>query len=237
MALNLSYVLQYIKRMLGASHRPLPIGDDEIIDIIKMESLYTFSNFYPYQFNISLTQNNIVKGEQGVYYLDGQGLEILGVSKVFRREPTDLGYYGTGYYGSQTIMSPVEVLSAQISTDLTSMGQVPYTFNFIPPNRVELFPKNIIDEDIIVTVKALHPEHLTTIPVSFREPFLKLCLLDVKISLWKILNQYNDMTTAVGNFNLRIEDYENAESERTELLEKMTTNYMKEANRRKIYLG
>jgi hypothetical protein len=237
MALSLTYALQHIKRMLGASHRPLPIGDEEILEIIKMESLYTFSNYYPFQFNITINGSNQVPNEKGVYYLDGQGLEILGVAKVFRSEPTDYGYYGECCYTNQSIMSPVEALNTQMVTDLVSMSQVPNTFNYIAPNRLELFPKNIIEENIIVTVKAVHPEHLATIPMSFREVFLKLCLLDVKITLWNILKQFSDLTTAVGNFNLKIEDYENAQNEREELLELMSTSYMKEANRRKIWIG
>lgn len=236
MALNTTYLLRHIKRMLGATHRPLPIEDEEILEIVKQETLFTFSKYYPFQFNIRVTPNDRVPGENGVYFIDGQGLEILGVSKVFRSEPTDYGF-GDYYYASQSIMSPYQAMQMQVNNDLMSISQVPYTFNFIPPNRVELFPKNIIDEHMVITVKAIHPDHLGTIPLSFREEFFQLALLDVKISLWHILKHYSGLSTAVGSFDLKIEDFEAAESERKDLLEKFDTMYMKEANRKKLYIG
>lgn len=236
MAINTTYLLRHIKRMLGASHRPLPIDDEEILEIVAQETLFTFSKYYPFQFNIKINSSHKVPGEIGVYYLDDQGLDILGVSRVFRSEPTDYGY-GDHYYANQGLLSPYQAINQQIMSDMISITQVPYTFNFITPNKVELFPKNILEEDILVTVKAVHPSHLGTIPLSFKDDFFLLALLDVKISLWHILKHYSGLSTAVGSFDLKIEDFEAAEAERKDLLEKFDTMYMKEANRRKLYIG
>ena len=46
--LNKTEILRYIRRKLGASTRPLPISDEDIIATIQDTSLYTFSNYYPF---------------------------------------------------------------------------------------------------------------------------------------------------------------------------------------------
>lgn len=237
MALNISYALRYIKRMIGATHMQLPIEDDDIIEIIKQESLYTYSKYFPFQFNIVINEKDRVQGEHGVYYIDGQGLEILGVSKVFRNTVYDNNFYSDNYYERGLLMSPIESIAVQTNTDLMSMSQIPNTFNFIPPNRVEVFPKQLECENMTVTIKTVHPEHLNTIPISMREEFLRLCLYDVRISLYQILKHYNELNTAVGTINLRLEDYEKAEDDRRELLEKFEQKFLHEANRKKFYVG
>lgn len=232
MAISTTSLLRYIKRNLGASHRPLPIDDEEIIEIILEETVYTFSNYFPYLYNIVVGREHAVSGMNGRYLLDADGLEILGVFDTYRS------------YGSNRIegipgqlVYPTDGMNNQMFTDISSYTQVTPTFEFIPPNIVEVFPKNYYSEDVMVTLKTVHPPHLSTIPLSLREEFYTLALLDVKISLWNILKQFSGLSTAVGNIDLKIEDYEAASSERKDLLERWSENYLKEGIRRKLYIG
>lgn len=232
MAISTTKILRYIKRNLGASHRPLPISDEDIIDIIQDDTLTTFSNYFPYLYNVEIKATNRVPNRAGVYFIDGDGLEILGVFDVKRTHGSP---FLEGY--ADSYVSAVDGMSHQLITDISSYTQVPTTFEFLPPNMVEVFPKNYFNENMLVTLKCVHPAHLATVPLSMREEFYTLALLDVKIALWQILKNYSGLATAVGNIELKIEDYEAATSERKDLLERWRENYLKDSLRRKIWIG
>ena len=124
----------------------------------------------------------------------------------------------------------------QMLTDLLSFTDIPDTFEFIPPNKIEVFPKFVDSREFMIVAKIVHPEHLGTIPLSLREQFLKLAEYDIKITMWQILKQIGNMNTAFGNLDLKLEDLEQAEDKRRELLEEWDTRFIREANRKKIYI-
>lgn len=231
MPINPSTVLRHIHMKLGTAYRPIPLTDEDIMEIIFQESLYTFSNFYPFKYNLTFNgSENVVPGQMGMYRIPIQdkGLEILGISKLWRSE----GYYTGELYPNYCTNDFFEL---QIATDFSSAVQVPDTFRFIEPNVVEIFPKSRINYQLMVELKCIHPQHLGTIPLSLREEFFKLCVLDVKIALWNILKNYDQLSTAFGQINLRIEDFEQAETERRELLELWRQQYYKEPGRKRIW--
>lgn len=231
MPISPSMVLRHIKMRLGASHNPLPLSDEDILNLIYEETLYTFSNYYPFMYDITIDGDKYaVPGECGVYIIpvEEKGLEILGISKLFRSE----GYYTGSLYPQYNTNNFFEM---QMATDIASAVQVPDTFKFIEPNRVEIFPKSTSNYNFMLQIKCIHPPHLGTIPMSLREQFLKLCLLDTKIAIWAILKNYNQLNTAFGTIDMHIEDYENAQQERDELLELWKNNFHKEPNRKRIW--
>jgi hypothetical protein len=232
MAINPTSLLRHIKRKLGASHRPLPIDDEEILDTIYQETLYTFSNYYPFMHNIQLDgadKTKQVPGENGVFFLETDGLEIIGVSKFFR----GYDFYSGHYYPR---FQPQDFFESQMYADLRSAVEVPDTFEFVPPNRVEVFPKYHSAHQMLFVVKCVHPQHLGTIPISLREQFFRLAELDVKISLYQIMKMYDQVNSAYGTIELKIEDLEQAEDQRRELLEIWDTQYLKEGNRKRLYV-
>lgn len=232
MALNPTSVLRSIKRRLGASHFPLPLDDEEIMDIIEQETLYTYSTYFPHQFPINVdTKNDLVPGEVGKYFLDSSDVEILSVAKVFRGS----GVHTHSNYPYMRVNTQ-SAATMQMISDLSSFSEVPETFMFIAPNMIEVFPKIVNEANFMVTVNCIHPSNLGTIPISMREEFLKLALYDVQISLYQILKHYEGLGTAVGNISLKTEELEAADANRRELLEKWDTMYFKEPIRKKIWI-
>jgi len=230
--MNPTTVLKTIKRKIGASRRPIPLSDEDIMDTIFEDTLPVFSNYFPLfiPFTVKASQYK-VKDQVGVYFIDiGDELDILGISKIFKTE-------------SQIALQPRmqhhrdDLFSMQAMSDLVSATYVPETFKFIPPNKVEVFPKYINDTDFMLELKLVHPRHLTTIPLSLREEFLKLAEYDVKISLYAILKHDNNLNTAFGTIDLKLEDLENAEDKRESLIETWDTKYLKEPNRKKIFIA
>jgi hypothetical protein len=232
MAINPTSLLRHIKRKIGASHRPLPLSDEEILDTIYQETIYTFSNYFPFMYNVNINAGrDQAPGQEGVYILNTDGLELIGVAKFFR----GYGMYSGEFYPN---FQSQDFFMGQMSADLSSAMQVPDTFEFIPPNRVEIFPKyaNANAYDMMFTVKCVHPQHLGTIPVALRDQFFRLAELDTKVSIYPILKNYDQLNTAYGTIDLKIEDFEQAEDQRRELLEVWDQQYFREAGRKRIWV-
>ena len=54
---------------------------------------------------------------------------------------------------------------------------------------------------------------------------MQLATLDVKMFLYNTLKLYDNIPTAFGNIQLKIEDHQGAESERTALLDKWNDTF------------
>ena len=78
---NMSNLLNKIEMRLGTKPLNLPadISKDKWADVIKMDTLVTFSRFYPHAFKYQLGPDD---KKDGCYYLDEDtigGLKILGL--------------------------------------------------------------------------------------------------------------------------------------------------------------
>ena len=235
MAVNPSTLLRYIKRKLGASHFDIPLDDKEIMEVCLDESLYTFSKYYPFMYPLALSPKDALNDDtteknRCKYYLKTDGLEIMGVAKMYRGE----GYINGGLYPR---FNSDNIFEMQMNADLGSAVEIPDTFIFIPPNIIETYPKYVGNQDLMVVCKCVHPSHLGTIPLSLRDQFFRLCELDVKISIYQILKNYDQLNTAYGTIDLKLQDYENAEDQRRELLEQWDANFLREPNRKHFWIS
>ena len=64
----------------------------------------------------------------------------------------------------------------------------------------------------------MHFENLSSIKSTLFEAFYDLALLDIKRFLYNILKHYENIETAYGSINLRIDEWSNAEADRKDLL-------------------
>ena len=232
MAITPTTLIRHIKANLGATVRPLPISDEEIMEVIKEETLPTFSNYYPYYYKVTIYPgSDFLRSSEhsSTYVINTNGLEITGISRVYR----DGSIYSTDrypYYASNN------VFDIAVSNNYSSDVSVPDTFKFHPPALVELFPKYNTTKEFLVECKCVHPDSLVTIPISLKDPFFELSDIDIAIKLFPILKMYDQINTPYGNIDLKINDLEDAKSQRKELLETFKSNFMKEPGRRKIWI-
>lgn len=238
MPITPTMVLNHVKNQIGASVLPLPIDDEGIMEIIYNDSLYTISEFFPYTHRMDIQPSQFsVEGQFGVFYVptEEEDLEIIGISRMYMRE----GLMGHGVYPPYGFAdSPRNFVEVQLATDVMSAVQVPNTFKFIQPNRIEVFPRTFIDRRVItVEAKCVQPKHMGGIHMGLRRHFLELCTYDVKIVLWNILKQFDDMTTPFGSLRLNVNDWENAKSDRDNLIEEFKRNFIKSPDRKKIFFA
>jgi hypothetical protein len=225
-------LLRHIKAHLGSNNRPLPITDDEILEVVVEETLPTFSKYYPYMYPLYVNpEEDCIKSDEykSVYVMNTQGMEVMGVANVYRTDgaTADNRY---PYYNTNNIFD------IAIANNYLSATAVPETFAFYPPSIIELYPKNFSQNKFLVISKCIHLPSFQSIPMKLKDEFFELALTDVKINVYHLLRYYDQLNTPYGNVDLKINDLEEAEGKRNEIIEKFQSKFLKEPERRKIWI-
>ena len=125
----------------------------------------------------------------------------------------------------ETIDSYQVLATGQGLANLSSAMVPPQTFEFLPPNRFQIFNQVLYNNKVYLDLQYTHSPELHTIPDTARESFYRLALLDTKAYLWNALRYYTTVQTAIGQMDLKIDAWENAEADRLELLNQWDENY------------
>jgi len=222
-------VIRHIDGMLGVTHQVLEISKEEILDIIREETLPTFSKYFPHYAEVIVTPDKDKHGAEEMYFLDTD-YDILSVSKVI----LSYGNTGNGAYNSGLLSrSP---LDRQAASNASSMMMQPVTHQFHPPSLIEIFPKKSLVSKFTVQIKAVHPDHFSTIPISLKDQFYELAICDVRKFLYPIRFRFNNIETLYGSIELFMNKLEGAEDDRKDILETFRQHSHKSANRRKIFI-
>ena len=114
---------------------------------------------------------------------------------------------------------------AQGIGNLASTMAPPYTFTFLPPDGFRLYNMNSFADSVEIEMNLMHHQDLFTIPMTARTSFYKLALLDMKMYLYNLLKHYTNIETAYGRIDLKIDDWQGAEDQRNDLIEKWDDTY------------
>jgi len=230
MAMNPTDVLQYIELNLGASLQVLELDANDIMSVVRTQTIPTFSIYYPnYQLLTITPAEDKVPNRFNTFYLKTDA-EIIGVSKVLAENYMGNSGLPLAYYDSDPV-------NRQMTADIASMFLQPITFDYEPPNIVSIYPKTQLLGKFTVQIKTVHPEHLATIPFGYRNEFLECALYDVRIALYPIRQRFASINTTFGNIELFMDKLESASEDKKQLLEKWRTNFNKSSNHRKIFIG
>ena len=134
-----------------------------------------------------------------------------------------LGYYG----GGMPLMEGNLVNQAMMANAgaLVMNTMIPkLTFKFEAPRTLYVYNAYSCSK-LVIELGFEHDKTLASIPETAREEFLKLALLDVKENLYPTLKQYTEINTAIGNINLKLDDWASAEQDRKELIDKWDDVY------------
>lgn len=226
--INVSKLLTSVKMDLGLYGLSLPFEDTDetFMDIIKIKSIPTFSEYFPKVLNLTLDLRTLEKIQdnynESIFVLpDAFGdKEILYVRQVQQKSRISgrMGYMG----GMDTFNG---MMMTQVNADLMSLVEPAFTFKFTRPNKLHLFNITAMHNMIDIELGMEHDENLMSIPNSSYTSFLKLVTLDIKEFLYNQMKHYNDIQTAHGTISLKIEDWSDAVSERKELIEKWEDSY------------
>lgn len=205
--------------------------DETIKTIIEMITIPDFSVYCPrkYNFELDLTNSEAIdkEGERTTYILpDFKTMKLIYVIDVRYSEAnmTSVGWYdGGGLPIVDGNMYQQAVLTNASSNLLKEM--IPkVTFRYEAPNLLHMY--NLISSTKLVAELGFeHDKSLATISPSQRKSFTDLAMLDVKANLYPTLKNYSSIQSAYGQIDLKLENWENAESERKDLLDRWEDTY------------
>ena len=230
--MNASQLLTAIKMDLGIYGLKLPFDnpDETLMEVIRLKTLKTFSIFSPKieKFPIDLTTLQTLKEDytESIYILPEKypDREIIYVRNVIARNKlAGNGYVAPIFDG--TIGTYLDMGMMQANADLVSIAAPPITFKFEQPNKLYLYNFATAYGILHIEIGYEHAPNLATIPTTSWESFLELATLDVKKFLYNAMKHYTEIQTAYGTINLRIDDWQNAESERKDLVERWKDIY------------
>ena len=98
------------------------------------------------------------------------------------------------------------------------------TFHYEHPRKVWIY-NMYSSAKLLFELGFEHDKSLASIPETARESFMELALLDVKMNLYPTMKQYSTINTSLGNIDLKIDDWAQAESDRKELINRLDDTY------------
>jgi hypothetical protein len=230
--MNLSDVVTRTKLKLGIANIAAPIEniDGTITEIIKNITVPDFSLFYPDKEKVRLDLTKLEKLDStnscDTYLLPDYKLKkILYVFNVYYDDSTLSGF---GHYGGALPMIGGnmidQVLMSNAATQMYSLMMPKLTFEFIHPRTIKIY-NQYSESKLVFELGFSHDPSLSSIPETCRSSFMDLAILDVKENLYPIFKNYTNISTAYGNIDLKIESWENAESERKDLINTWRDTY------------
>lgn len=230
--MNLSNIITRVKLKLGLINIAFPFEDiDSVItDIIQEITIPVFSIYNPVPDKMVLSTSDMTRIEKKETYEtyllpDFKTRKLLYVFDVYYDDSclSGLGYYGGGFplIAGNTIN---QTMIANATSSLISLMLPKVTFEYEHPRKLRLY--NVYySTKIVISMGFEHDKSLASISETGRESFMQLLLLDVKENLYPTLKQYTQINSAIGNIDLKIDDWANAEGERKELLERWDDSY------------
>lgn len=230
--MNLSTLITRIKRKLGIYTIALPIDnlDEFIEDIIRDTTLPVFSLYQPYNERMHINLKNLKRIDKDTTYetfllpeFNERRLLYVKDVQYDDRSLSAIGLWdGTTPFVSGNLLNQMMVSNA--ASRLSSLTIPKMTFEFMPPRTIRLY-NAYTSYNVIMELAFEHDKSLQSIPPTVEESFFKLALLDVKDGLYPTIKHYNEIESAYGRIELKIDDWANAESERNDLISQWDDNY------------
>ena len=239
---RMSKLLDKIERRLGCLVLPLPenIGKSYWPEIIKEDTIPTFSRFFPYGIT-TIIDNTCEK--DGFYFIDKDvpaGSKIIGVSDVdwqaYRCDPR-FDRYGINFSTYDFISRDYgidDVAFSQVAADYLSLFNLGIYPEFLPPNKVKLVSVNGSPVSRYrpwpLKIFIEHPANLMTISPTMMESFERLAQCDVATMLYQNLKFYDGTETTYMNLDLKLDTIQEWYNKRDEVVKELDEAHTTTAN-------
>ena len=235
-----AHLLETIKDLSGVYSIRLPLTDEEIYEKVFYNiTLGTFSTFYPREYvlpadlsklRVKTATESTSSDISDIYELPNlfpltMGNEIHSIAKIVPFN--DMRYEATTH-AYETIESFQALALAQGIANLSSVMEPPMFFQYLGGRRFRLTNCNYYKDRVIITLEIMYNRELFDIPKGMRMAFAALAELDFRRFFYSNLRYWNEIQAAAGSFNLRVDDWQNAESDRNELLNHWTETFHEE---------
>jgi hypothetical protein len=230
--MNLSKAVSHLKMQLGLYGITLPFKDETtgntiptenvIREVLTTVTIPEYSQFAPWkrEGSIHIKDMKCIDQKQAIYILPAF-LTLTPIINVIYIQLPQQNFRGTfgdiaPAYGINRSVQGVATSQAYMM--LAGQMRSEPTFEYLGHNKIRLYgyPKTMVE----IAVACEHDSNGESIPDSCYDSFMELATLDMKIFLYNNLKLYDEIPTAFGNIKLHIDDYNSAESDRTQLLDR-----------------
>lgn len=223
----------------------MEIGDDIqkvmepkwFLDIVEMESLITWSIYYP-----KIIRGILITRANGIRTKHPQtGREAMYKYKIPKESPDDefIGieqffYPGNNPYNQSSstlpLMNAVQQMALNLLPSAGYFNTIRFTVRFEQPDIAYIDPIPMAHMDF--TLNMQRKCKLWEVPLYYRELFLSLCILDIKIALFSKFKNLRDGQTFQGvEIQTSISDFSDAKSERKDLLDTFRKDFFRDPTR------
>lgn len=237
MQMNMSRAITHLKMQLGLYNISLPFKDDitgnptpsenVIRDVLVNVTMPIYSQYVPWirEGAQNIATLPVVDRKHGIYLLPAflTTTPVMYVMDVSMPAVNTRGTYGDIAPAYGINRSVQGVITAQAYMMLAGQMRAEPTFEYLGENKIRLygFPK----AEVVFKIACEHEPNGETIPQSCYDSFMQLAALDVKMFLYNTLKHYDGIPSAFGNIQLKIEEFQSADSERTALLNQWTDTF------------
>lgn len=227
--MNKSRIVSALKMQNGLYTITMPFKDPEtgrpqapevvINEVLDTVTTPMYSQFSPWIQEEVMPLKSLRKDErQKDVYILPPHMTITPVIEVYAQpwKPRINAMYGLmmpaySIYGTAEAMGTIAEYNM-----LASQMRDKFTTIYLGNNRVRLEAFNC--RDIELTIASEHQSNLETLPEGCYDSYMQLATLDVQVFLWNTLKMYNNLPTAFGEVSLKLDQFEQAEAARNELL-------------------
>ena len=251
LANDMTTLLDKIEKRLGllplSSHLPEFASKDKWADVIKQDTLVTFSRYYPHMFPLKVSDETCYKKEEnGVtyYYIKDEilgNIKLLGLMDIDWIDHSQAnaslgatslggGYYYPSFACPQATMD--SVLALQMNADMSSLYNRGIYIDFQYPNRFSLKGLGNTNYDLNSFVVKLLIEHtnLSTISPTKMEAFERLAQADIAKFLFMNLRYFEGLETVYVNIDIKLSELENEGSKRDDIINELKESYVSTSN-------
>lgn len=233
---NINLILDHVKARLGASHKPIELSDEAIIQILQEVTLPQLSIYKPYFCQYRLSNDNKVEGMANTYFIPDEieDFKVIGVELLL---PGSAGGNMQPYYfaplGGDLQSIIVGMSNHKLASSVVSMNINPLTFTFLPPNMLRIF-SGYGQAEMIAVLRTTHKKDFTTFPLGMIEDIKKLAFYDVALDILSIRKYFTQVNTNFAQIELDLDPL-NVEDKRDDLIEKMRTEMLRHTSQRKVF--
>lgn len=251
LANNYTDLVNKIERRLGLipllPHLPESLNKREWVNVIKEDSLVTFSRYFPLKLKFIVNDDTCYKqrDKDGVtsYTIKDEylgGAKLLGLVDIDWSDCTGnnnalgtqngYGYYVPNYGGLDATFNAF--ISSQMSADIASIYNNQIYLDFEYPNKIKMVRAGNIDVNLSSFVVVLLVEHsnLQTISPTKMETFEALAQADIAKFLYMNLRYFDNLETIYINIDLKLQELEQEAGKRDQIIEDLKSSYVSASN-------
>ena len=241
---DMTDILDRAETRLGMTLITLPdkIAKPKWANIIKRDSLTTFSRFFPHKMTIFLDVRKKQKG--GWYLIDEEipkGVKLIGVGDIewgmfghYAGAEQSMGYGAYDFLSNNYGLDDVGLL--QMRADHMSIFNNTIFLKKERPNKVRF--QTINNRDITrylsvipINIFVKNYDDLSTISPGMMEDFEELCIADIAIFLFNQLKFFDGLEVIFGgNVDLKLQQLEEFSTKREEIVNKFRENNVSASN-------